>query len=60
MHLLPHFFFFIVFNVENNKTEKQQGHANGKARYSQISKSQSKHVIQIIEQSKTLFLASPF
>jgi len=28
--------------------------------YSQISKSQSRHVIQITEQSKTLFIASPF
>jgi hypothetical protein len=28
LHLHPKFFFF--FNVENNKTEKQQGHAYGK------------------------------
>jgi hypothetical protein len=28
MHLLPQIFF--VFLVENNKTEKQQGHAYGK------------------------------
>jgi hypothetical protein len=42
MHLLPHFFFtlktikqknnkdMLMENVENNKTEKQQGHAYGK------------------------------
>jgi hypothetical protein len=27
LHLLPQFF---IFNFENNKTEKQQGHAYGK------------------------------
>jgi hypothetical protein len=29
LHLLPQFIYFYFFNVENNKTEKQQGHAYG-------------------------------
>jgi len=26
----PNFYLFLFFYVENNKTKKQQGHANGK------------------------------